>query len=218
MASTTSSTSWGFVALLDLRELVHQLLVHVQAAGGVDDQHVAAVGLRLAERPLGHVHRVAAGALLVDRRAGLLADLDELVHRGGALQVAGGHRDVHLLLLAQVARQLAAGGGLARALQAGHEDHRRAALGEHEVAPRAAHELGQLLVDDLHHLLARVQRLQHLGAQRPLLHRARELLDDLEVHVGLEQREAHLAHRLGDVVLGQLAARADVAQGVLQAL
>ena len=30
--------------------------------------------------------------------------------------------------------------------------------GEDEVAPGAAHELGQLLVDQLHDLLARVQR------------------------------------------------------------
>jgi hypothetical protein len=35
------------------------------------------------------------------------------------------------------------------------------------------------------------------------------LLDDLEVDVGFEQRQAHLAHGRIDVGLGQLAARAD---------
>ena len=60
-------------ALLDVGELLHQVLVDVQPAGGVDDQHVAAVALGLVERPLGDVARVAVGALLVDGRAGLAA-------------------------------------------------------------------------------------------------------------------------------------------------
>ena len=64
-----------------------------------------------------------------------------------------------------------------------------------ELAPRPAHQLGQLLVDDRDDLLAGVQRLEHLGAKCPLLHRAGELLDHLEVDVGLEQREADLAQR-----------------------
>ena len=45
-----------------------------------------------------------------------------------------------------------------------------------------------------------------------------ELLDDLEVDVGLEQREPDLAHRAVDVGLGQLAARADAGERVLQAI
>src|SRR5213076_2451780 len=76
----------------------------------------------------------------------------------------------------------------------------------------------ELLVDELHDLLAWVQRLEHVGAQRALLHRRRELLDDLEVHVRLEQREADRAHCLVDVVLGELAPRADVAEGGLEPL
>ena len=66
-----------------------------------------------------------------------------------------------------------------------------------------------------HHLLARVQRLHHGLAERTLLHGRGELLDHLEVDVGLEQRETHLAHRLVHVILGQLAARANVAEGGL---
>ena len=51
-----------------------------------------------------------------------------------------------------------------------------------------------------------------------LLDRRGELLDDLEVDVGLEQREADLAHRLVDVVLGQLAAGANVGERRLEAV
>ena len=54
--------------------------------------------------------------------------------------------------------------------------------------------------------------------RQPLLHRRRELLDDLEVDVGLEQREADLAHRGVDVVLGQRAALADRGERALELL
>ena len=77
---------------------------------------------------------------------------------------------------------------------------------------------GRDLVFDLHDLLAGVERLERLRAQGALLHGRGELLDDLEVHVRLQQREAHLAHRLRDVLLGQLAARADIAEGLLKAV
>ncbi len=69
----------------------------------------------------------------------------------------------------------------------------------------APHQGGQLLVDDLDDLLARIELLVQLLADRPLLDGARELLDDLEVDVRLEQRETDLADRLGDVLFGQRA-------------
>jgi hypothetical protein len=102
--------------LLDLCELFHQLGVDVQAARGVDDEHVALLCLRSPERPLGDLYRVAVRALLVHRRPGLLSDLHELINGGGPVDVAGRQRHVLLLLLAQVARELRAGGGLARPL------------------------------------------------------------------------------------------------------
>ena len=62
----------GLDGLPDPHELVHQLLVDVQAAAGVDDQHVLALLARALERPGGDLDRVAVGALLVDasRRPG----------------------------------------------------------------------------------------------------------------------------------------------------
>ena len=50
------------------------------------------------------------------------------------------------------------------------------------------------------------------------LQRGGEVLDDLEVDVGLEQREAHLAQGLVDVVLGELAPRANIGEHALQAV
>ena len=166
---------------------------------------------------LGDLDRVGVGALLVDVGAGALADGDQLLDRGGPVDVAGGERDV-LVLFFEVEGELGAGGRLAGALQAGHQDHGRAAVGHRQLAAGAAHQRRQLLVDDLHHLLAGIEAVQHVGAQAALFQRLGEGFDDFEVDVGLEQGEADLAHRRVDVGLAQLAARADVGEGRLQAV
>ena len=65
-------------------------------------------------------------------------------------------------------------------------------------APRSVDEL---VVDDLHDLLAGVQALEDLRPDRLLADAGDEVLDDLEVDVGLEQAQADLAHRGVDVRL-----------------
>src|SRR3712207_9330890 len=76
-------------------------------------------------------------ALLVDVGPGLGADLDELVDRGRAVDVARGDGNRGAVLVAQEAGELRGGGRLARALQAGHEDDRRRARREGEQIGRA---------------------------------------------------------------------------------
>ena len=104
---------------------------------------------------------------------------------------------------------------LARALQPGEQDHgRRAAECEPRVA--GAHQRGQLLVDDLHDLLARGEAPQDVLAERAFLDRGSEVARDLEVHVRLEQREPDLAHRLRDGVLVETAAATETAERRLE--
>src|SRR4051794_26787510 len=202
----------------DVDELLHELSVDVQAAGGVDDEDVLAVHLRLVERPPRDVDRRAVGALLVDVGADLGAELDELVDRGRAVHVARRHRDGRAVLRLQVAGELGARRRLARALEAGHEDHGRRARRERDAHRGAAHQRGELLVDDLDDLLPRIELADDLRAEAALLHGRRELLDDLEVDVGLEQRETDLAHGPVDVVLGQRPVGADVGERLLELL
>ena len=71
-------------------------------------------------------------------------------------------------------------------------------------------------MDDLHDLLARVEALQDVLAARALLDLGDEVLDDLEVDVGFEQREPDLAHRLRDLLVVEPALAAEVAEGVLE--
>ena len=85
IASTTSSTSVGFDRVADAHELGHQLLVDVQAPAVSTISTSLPSVARALERPRGDLDRVALGALLVDRRAGLLAELHELLDRRRAV-------------------------------------------------------------------------------------------------------------------------------------
>ena len=60
----------------------------------------------------------------------------------------------------------------------------------------AAHEGGELFVDDLDDHLRGREALEHIRARGALGHLAHKVLDDLEVHVRLEQRELDLTHGL----------------------
>ena len=61
-----------------------------------------------------------------------------------------------------------------------------------------------------------VRLFVHLVAERLLAHPGDEVADDGEVDVGLEQREADLAHRARDRLLVELALLAQVAEGALE--
>ena len=140
--------------LADGGELVHELLVDVEPAGGVDDEDVAPLRAGLVEALLRHLDRVLRRAVEVDRDLDLLAELLELVDRGRALEV-GGHERRRLPFLAEEQRELGRRGRLPRALQAGEENDRRRTAGERELGASLAHDRGQLVVDDLHDLLPR---------------------------------------------------------------
>ena len=204
-------------SLTDRDELAHQLLVDVQAPRCVDDHDVLAGRLRLAERPFRDLDGIAVGPLLVDLRASPLANRHELLDGRRPLRVARDQRRL-LPLFGQQLRQLCAGRRLSRALKARHQDHRRPRAGEREVTASSAHEGRELLVHDLHDLLARIEAFEHPLADTALTHLRGELLDDLEVDIGLEQREPDLAHRAVDVGLAQLAARANAGECLLQTI
>ncbi len=205
----------GFSSLRTARELVHELLVDVEPAGRVDDEDVASLRAGLVEALFRHLDRVLRRAVEVDRDLNLLAELLELVDRGRALEVRG-HERRRFPFLAEEQRELGRRGRLPRALQAGEKDDGRRTAGERELRASLAHDRGQLVVDDLDHLLPRRKALRHLDAGGTLLHARDEILDDLEVDVRLEEGEADLPHRLGKVLFGQRSMAPEVAEGRLQ--
>ena len=103
----------------------------------------------------------------------------------------------------EVLGQLGAAGRLAGALEPGHQ-HDGGRPGRHRQAHvGAAHQRGQLLVDDLDDLLVRGQRGHDLRPGGPLLDRPGELLDHGQADVGLEQGQADGPHGLVDVALAE---------------
>ena len=80
-----------------------------------------------------------------------------------------------------------------------------------------AEQRHELVVDDLHDLLTGAEALEDLGADGLLADAADEVLDDLEVDVGLEEAEPDLAHRGVDVRLADAAAASQVGERLAQA-
>ena len=80
----------------------------------------------------------------------------------------------------------------------------------------AAERRGELVADDLDHLLGRRQALEHLLAECLLLDPGEKLLDHPEVDVGLEQRQTNLLQRRGEMLLGDPALALQAAEDVLE--
>ena len=146
----------------------------------------------------------------------LLPERLELVGGGRAVRV-GGDEERPATELDDVPGELGGRGRLARALEADHGDDRRVARQvEGPVAGRQ--ERDELVVDDLDDLLAGRQAVEDLVPDRPLADARHEVLDDLEVDVGLEQRQADLAHGGVDVGFADPAAAGQVAERLAQPL
>ena len=113
---------------LERLHLVHQLIVDVQAAGGVNDQHIRTGVDGLAARFLGQtLDRGGIGLAhfaFVDVGLDRLGNDFKLLAGGGTIDVNRNQQRTMPALLEPV-RQLAGSRGLARTLQAGHQHHGR---------------------------------------------------------------------------------------------
>jgi hypothetical protein len=119
-------------------------------------------------------------------------------------------------VLLELPGELAGEGRLARALEAGQHDDRGRVLGELQSALLTAEDRDELFVDDLHDLLGRVEGPVDLVAEGALAHLRREVLDDDQRHVGIQQGAPDLADGPVDIGGRELALRAKVAEGLCQ--
>ena len=186
------------------RAFGHQLVVHVEAAGGIQQDHVVALlRARLHRAPRDRDRRLAGD----DRQhvdLGLYAERRQLLHGCWPAGVERGHQYALLVAHAQEAAELGSRGGLAGALEAHHENGgRRAGGGDGDLRGLPAQHLDQVIVHDLDHLLARRDALQHVAADRLRAHASDEVLDDRERHVRLEQGDPHVTQRGAHVRLTQ---------------
>src|SRR5581483_5138497 len=193
--------------LVDPLQLVHQLLVDLEPAGGVEDHGVVERPLGLRHGVAAHVHRV--GLLAVDRDVDLLAERLELLDGPGPLEVRRGEHRL-AAAVAERQRQLRRGGRLARALEAAEHEYDRAVRPLRDAVIDRAHQPDEFLVDDLDDLLGGVDPGEHVLADGLGLDAADEVGDDVVIDVGLDERLADLAEPLADVVGGQPAAAAEL--------
>ena len=199
-------------------DLGHHRFVDAGAARGVDNQHVDVRLARIVDRGLHDRFGLLVGAGREEQHVDLLRQRLQLFDRGRTVDVGADHHHLLLALFLQVLGELGDRGGLARALQAGHQDHRRRRHVEVEVAGGRAHHRGELVAHDLDQRLARGQRLQHFLADRAHLDALDQRLHDRQGDVGLEQGDADFARGLADVLLGQAAAAAQALDGAGETL
>ena len=185
------------------RNLIHQLLVHSQTAGGIHNHHGDSFRLGFGDGRAGNLHRVLLPFFGIDRNADLLAQHFQLVDSGGAEGIASGQQDLHAAFALDIQGQFARESRLTGTVQTGDEHHCRTSLQVY-VLGRASHEISQLIMDYLHHHLLRLHGRKHVLAHGLLLHRVTELLGHLIAHIGIQQRPPDILQRLGYIDLGNL--------------
>ena len=203
---------------MQILDLGHHGFVDRQATGGIDEYHVVVVPFGVVKGGGGNV-----GGFLPRRRgkevdAGLGRNGLQLLNGRRAVDVATDRQHLLLLPLLEPLAELGGGGGLARALQAGHQDHRRRLRRQVQARAGAAHQLGQFAMHHADQGLARRQRADHFLAERLFLDLGDEVLDHRQRDVGFEQRHAHFAQHLADVFFGQAGLSAQVLDDAAKAL
>ena len=200
---------------LDILQLIHELLVNMQAAGGIQKNQIIAVVGGIFQRLPRNTHRVALPHLK-NRDVQLLAHYLQLGNGGGTVHIAGHQQRPLAVLPAHMARQLGAVGGFTGALQTHHHHNGGALGGRGKAGIAAAHQFRQLLVDDLHNLLGRRQALQHVAAHAALGDLSDEILDHLIADIRLQQSQADFTQAGPDIALRQTALAPQTLEGFIQ--
>src|SRR6185295_3047939 len=137
---------------VEVGDLLHEGLVDAEPPGSVEDHDVADLSPGGFDALAGDIGDAGPDGGAEDRDVELLAERFELVRGGRAVRV-GGHEERAAALLDDVARELGGRRGLARTLQADH-GHDRGVAGQVEHAVAGAEQVDELVMDDLHDLLA----------------------------------------------------------------
>ncbi len=134
----------------DLGQFFHQFALVLEPSGGVHDQRVDTLVGRGFDRVEHDARRIALLRPPDEWHAEPVCPDRKLADGGGAESVARRQHHRIVLLLQQV-RELGDGGGLARTVDADHEDHLRAGKGNHfERLGDGAKDFGDLARDHLH--------------------------------------------------------------------
>jgi hypothetical protein len=112
--------------------------------------------------------------------------------------------------------QLARGGGLAGALQAGHENDSGRLGSKFEAGRIFAEHSNELVVHDLDHLFGGRESGEHFSADGLDANLLNEVADDVEIDVGFKQGDANFAQSFSDVFFSECALAAEGLKGALE--
>jgi len=204
----------GFDQVAQRDQFPHQRLVNLQPARGIEDQRVPVVGPGEGQRLAGDLEHIGRAGVRVHGQRRLFADRLQLLHRRRAIHIRR-HQQRGAPLLVQQSAQLAAGGRLARAVQADHQ-HATGVAAQLQARIRRAEQLHQFVVDDLDDLLPGLNALDDLLPERLGPDALDEVARDLEVDVGLQQGLPHLPEGRAGVGLADLAQAPQIPKDLLQ--
>src|SRR5579885_481212 len=202
---------------LQLLQLGHELLVNVKPSSGIDQEDVATCLHGLAPGATGQFNRrLLLWRSFVYRNLDVAGNDRQLLARGGTIHVNGHQQGPVVLLGGEIFREFPGGRGFAGALKADdHHDSRRF-IGETEPRGMRSEDFDQLVADDLDNLLRRGKRGEHFLPHRLFLNALDELLNDAEMHVGFQQRDAYLAERGFHVLRREFALSAEIFENALK--
>ena len=179
----------GFVridSLLDGFDFVHHLLINRQTTGCIDDHQVITLSLCFVDSVQCNLNRILAVDFTIYRNTNLFTKHLQLLDRCRTINVASNQQRLAVLLGLEHAGQLTREGSLTRTLETRHQNDSRTAF-QLEFGCFATHQLGQLVVYDLDHQLARLYGCQYVLTQCLFLYSICEVLCYFIVHVGIEQ-------------------------------
>ncbi len=203
---------------MDLFDFVHHRFVNVQTTGGIHQQHVVEFELRFFQRGVDDINRFLADIRREEIHANLLSQRFELFDRRRAIDVGRDDQHFLLVLLAQEFTQLTDAGGFTRPLQTRHQYYGWRLRSQIQGLVFFAHRRNQFATDNLDELLPWGQALVNFMTNRFLFYAIDELTHYRQRNVSLQQRHAHFAQRLFNVVFSKAPTATDIAQRARQTI
>lgn len=188
---------------LDGLDLFHHLLVDMEPACGIDDDHFPCILSRMLDGVLRNGHG-SGFPVRIDRHVNLFPQSDQLVDGGGTMHVRCNEKGRPALRL-QVGCQLCRKGCLAGSLKAGHHDDGGRHGGERNIGLGGAEQLHHLVKNNLDDELTGGYALENFLTDGPFLDVIDELFGDLVVDIGIEEDTPDLAQGLGHIRLRDFA-------------
>ena len=203
----------GFMRLgggLNLGHFGHQRFINRKAPGSVQHHYIVKLTPRDIHGAGSNFKRALAGD---DRQAGHFRAFGQLLQlqlRRRAMHIKRCQQYLFLVAPAQAQRDLARGCGLARTLQAHHQNgDRRRRIQINATRPfSAAKRFHQSIIDDFDDLLRGGNGADYLLPHGAFLHARNKVADHRQGDISFQQRHAHFAQRFGHIGFAQRATAA----------